>query len=125
MKREELEQIINDPTISQIVKDDAIEQLKKLDTIEQSESLKVDSEISFAIKEFNNSIEKLSKQGVDKEQVREIVEEKIQDTKFLDFNKASTDLKVASRSVEGVSSNVCTFLYKTALRKVARLGVSA
>jgi cobaltochelatase CobS len=91
MKREELEQIINDPSISQIVKDDAVEQLKKLDTIEQSESLKVDSEITFAIKEFNNSIEKLVNKGVDKQQVADIVDEKFRDTKI---GKANLDESV-------------------------------
>jgi MoxR-like ATPase len=91
MRKEELEQIINDPSISQIVKDDAVEQLKKLDTIEQSESLKVDSEITFAIKEFNNSIEKLVNKGVDKQQVADIVDEKFRDTKI---GKANLDESV-------------------------------
>jgi NCAIR mutase (PurE)-related protein len=67
MTREELELVINDTSVSQEVRDDAQAQLDKitaLETRQQSEG--VDEDVLFAVKEFNKSIEKLAKAGVDK-----------------------------------------------------------
>jgi MoxR-like ATPase len=99
MTREDLELVINDPSVSQEVKDDAQIQLDKiiaLETKEQSEG--VDDDVLFAVKEFNKSIEKLAKAGVDKKQVEEIVDDKFKTTKIGKKNLDSTILELIGKT---------------------------
>jgi MoxR-like ATPase len=99
MTKEELELVINDPSVSQEVKDDAKIQLDKivaLETREQSEG--VDEDVLFAVKEFNKSIEKLAKAGVDKKQVEEIVDDKFKTTKIGKKNLDSTILELIGKT---------------------------
>lgn len=99
MTKEELELVISDPSVSQEVKDDAKIQLDKivaLETREQSEG--VDEDVLFAVKEFNKSIEKLAKAGVDKKQVEEIVDDKFKTTKIGKKNLDSTILELIGKT---------------------------
>jgi homoserine acetyltransferase len=67
MTREELEIVINDTTLSQDTRDDAKSQLAKLDALQTSSGVEgINNDILFAVREFNQSIDKLAKAGVDK-----------------------------------------------------------
>lgn len=99
MKREELEQIIADTTVSQDIRDDAQAQLEKLNRAETSEkSNGVDEDIVFAVKEFNKAIEKLSEAGVNKQEVNDIVDEQFKTVKFGKNNLDSTVLDLIGKT---------------------------
>ena len=95
MTREELEIVINDTTLSQDTRDDAKSQLAKLDALQTSSGVEgINNDILFAVREFNQSIDKLAKAGVDKKQVEDIVDDKFRDTKIGKNNLDSTVLKL-------------------------------
>ena len=99
MKREELEQIIADTTVSQDIRDDAQAQLEKLNRAETSEkSNGVDEDIAFAVKEFNKAIEKLSEAGVNKQEVNDIVDEQFKTAKFGKNNLDNTVLDLIGKT---------------------------
>lgn len=99
MKREELEQIIADTTVSQDIRDDAQAQLDKLNRAETSEkSNGVDEDIIFAVKEFNKAIEKLSDAGVNKQEVTDIVDEQFRTAKFGQNNLDSSILDLIGKT---------------------------
>jgi hypothetical protein len=99
MKREELEQIIADTTVSQDIRDDAQAQLDKLNRAETSEkSNGVDEDIAFAVKEFNKAIEKLSEAGVNKQEVTDIVDEQFRTAKFGQNNLDSSILDLIGKT---------------------------
>lgn len=99
MKREDLEQIIADTTVSQDIRDDAQAQLDKLNRAETSEkSNGVDEDIAFAVKEFNKAIEKLSEAGVNKQEVTDIVDEQFRTAKFGQNNLDSSILDLIGKT---------------------------
>lgn len=99
MTREELEIVINDTTLSEETRDDARKQLAKLDALQTSTGAEaVNKDILFAVREFNQSIEKLTKAGVDKKQVEDIVDEKFKDTKIGKNNLDSTVLELIGKT---------------------------
>lgn len=98
MTREELEQVANSTSVSQDLRDDAKRQLDKLDALESSQSSSVNADILFAVREFNSSIDKLTKAGVDKAKVEEIVDEKFKDTKIGKNNLDSSVLELIGKT---------------------------
>jgi len=99
MKKEELIAIINDTTISQDIRDNASEQLKKLELLEtRDENQGIDQDITFAVKEFNKSIEKFANQGVNKKEVEAIVDEQFQKTKIGKKNLDSSILELIGKT---------------------------
>lgn len=99
MKKEELLAIINDTTISQDIRDNASEQLKKLELLEtRDENQGIDRDITFAVKEFNKSIEKFANQGVNKKEVEAIVDEQFQKTKIGKKNLDSSILELIGKT---------------------------
>jgi MoxR-like ATPase len=82
MNKQELLDVINS-NVSEDIKQDARLQLEKLLAIEaRDENSGIDEDIAFAVKEFNKSIENLTKAGVDKKQVQEIVDEQLESVKI-------------------------------------------
>ena len=99
MTREELEIVINDTTLSQDTRDDAKSQLAKLDALQTSSGVEgINNDILFAVREFNQSIDKLAKAGVDKKQVEDIVDDKFRDTKIGKNNLDSTVLELIGKT---------------------------
>jgi MoxR-like ATPase len=99
MTREELELVISDTTLSQDTRDDAKVQLAKLDALQTSSGVQgINNDILFAVREFNQSIDKLAKAGVDKKQVEDIVDDKFRDTKIGKNNLDSTVLELIGKT---------------------------
>jgi MoxR-like ATPase len=99
MTREELEIVINDTTLSQETRDDAKGQLGKLNALQTSSGVEgINNDILFAVREFNQSIDKLAKAGVDKKQVEDIVDDKFRDTKIGKNNLDSTVLELIGKT---------------------------
>ena len=99
MKKEELEAIIINPNIEADIKKDAQEQLDKLARLEtEDETQGVDSDILFAVKEFNKSIEKLADAGVDKTKVEEIVTDRFKSLKVGKKNLDSSVLELIGKT---------------------------
>jgi hypothetical protein len=99
MNKTELEQIINDMTISEDIRQDAQRQLDKLISLEtKGEAEGVDEDIVYAVKEFNKSIEKLTNASVDKKQVEDIVDEKFKKTKIGKTNLDSAVLELIGKT---------------------------
>jgi len=99
MNKQDLEQIINDMTISEDIRQDAQRQLDKLISLEtKGEAEGVDEDIVFAVKEFNKSIDKLANASVDKKQVEDIVDEKFKKTKIGKTNLDSAILELIGKT---------------------------
>lgn len=99
MKKEQLLEIINNPNIELDIKQDAQAQLDKLLALEtEDESQGVDSDILFAVKEFNKSIEKLANAGVDKKKVEEILTDRFKTLKIGKKNLDSTILDLIGKT---------------------------
>jgi cobaltochelatase CobS len=99
MKKEELQAIITNPNIDSDIKKDAQEQLDKLARLEaEDETQGVDSDIIFAVKEFNKSIEKLANAGVDKTKVEEIVTDRFKSLKVGKKNLDSSILELIGKT---------------------------
>lgn len=99
MKKEQLLEIINNPNIEADIKQDAQIQLDKLLALEtEDESQGVDNDILFAVKEFNKSIEKLAKAGVDKQKVEEIVTDRFKSLKIGKKNLDSSILDLIGKT---------------------------
>jgi cobaltochelatase CobS len=99
MKKEQLLEIINNPNIEADIKADAQMQLDKILALEtEDESQGVDSDILFAVSEFNKSIEKLANAGVDKEKVEEIVTDRFKSLKIGKKNLDSSVLDLIGRT---------------------------
>jgi hypothetical protein len=99
MKKEQLLEIINNPNIEADIKADAQMQLDKILALEtEDESQGVDSDILFAVSEFNKSIEKLANAGVDKEKVEEIVTDRFKSLKIGKKNLDSSILDLIGKT---------------------------
>lgn len=99
MKKEQLLEIINNPNIELDIKQDAQAQLDRLLALEtEDESQGVDSDILFAVKEFNKSIEKLANAGVDKKKVEEILTDRFKTLKIGKKNLDSTILDLIGKT---------------------------
>jgi len=82
MTKEELLEIVNNPDTPSDLVDDANEQLKRLENLEASQVDGVDSDVRFALEQFNKGIEQIVNQGVDRQEVVDIVNKELQDSKF-------------------------------------------
>ena len=82
MTKEELLEIVNNPDNPSDLVDDANEQLKRLENLEASQVDGVDSDVRFALEQFNKGIEQIVNQGVDRQEVVDIVNKELQDSKF-------------------------------------------
>jgi cobaltochelatase CobS len=99
MKKEQLLDIINNPNIEADIKADAQAQLDKILALEtEDESQGVDSDILFAVSEFNKSIEKLANAGVDKEKVEEILTDRLKSLKIGKKNLDSSILDLIGKT---------------------------
>lgn len=99
MKKEQLLDIINNPNIEADIKADAQAQLDKILALEtEDESQGVDSDILFAVSEFNKSIEKLANAGVDKEKVEEILTDRLKTLKIGKKNLDSSILDLIGKT---------------------------
>ena len=99
MKKEQLLEIINNPNIEADIQADAQMQLDKILALEtEDESQGVDSDILFAVSEFNKSIEKLANAGVDKEKVEEIVTDRFKSLKIGKKNLDSSILDLIGKT---------------------------
>jgi cobaltochelatase CobS len=82
MTKEELLVIVNNPDTPSDLIDDANEQLERLENLQASKVDGVDSDVRFALEQFNKGIEQIVNQGVDKQEVVDIVNKELQDSKF-------------------------------------------
>ena len=82
MTKEELLEIVNNPDTPSDLVDDANDQLKRLENLEASQVDGVDSDVRFALEQFNKGIEQIVNQGVDRQEVVDIVNKELQDSKF-------------------------------------------
>ncbi len=82
MTKEELLEIVNNPDTPSDLIDDANEQLERLENLQASKVDGVDSDVRFALEQFNKGIEQIVNQGVDKQEVVDIVNKELQDSKF-------------------------------------------
>ena len=82
MTKEKLLEIVNNPDTPSDLVDDANEQLKRLENLEASQVDGVDSDVRFALEQFNKGIEQIVNQGVDRQEVVDIVNKELQDSKF-------------------------------------------
>jgi cobaltochelatase CobS len=98
MNKQELLDVINS-NVSEDIKQDAREQYEKLLAIEaRNDNEGIDEDIAFAVKEFSKSIENLSKAGVDKKQVEDIVDDQLAKVKIGKKNLDATVLELIAKT---------------------------
>lgn len=98
MNKQELLDVINS-NVSEDIKQDAREQYEKLLAIEaRNDNEGIDEDIAFAVKEFSKSIENLSKAGVDKKQVEDIVDDQLAKVKIGKKNLDVTVLELIAKT---------------------------
>lgn len=99
MKKEELIAIINDASQPQDIIEDAKSQLKKIEAIEAKEASSIeDRDVNEAIKKFSESVQKLTSIGVDRKEVKEILDEEIQNVKIGKENLDSSLLQLIGKT---------------------------
>jgi hypothetical protein len=99
MKKEELIAIINDASQPQDIVDDAKKALSKIEAIEAKESTSIEEkDVNEAIRKFSESVNKLTSIGVDKKQVKDILDDEIQNIKIGKENLDSSLLQLIGKT---------------------------
>jgi cobaltochelatase CobS len=99
MKKEELIAIINDASQPQDIVDDAKKALSKIEAIEAKEAISIeDKDVNEAIRKFSESVNKLTSIGVDKKQVKDILDDEIQNIKIGKENLDSSLLQLIGKT---------------------------